>query len=381
MLKKVSLFSLLLCLCACFPDKAREQVIGSQQATFRLVQVVNGLHHPWSLAFLPNGDFLVTERRGRLIRISADSAKKTEIGGVPTVYAQGQGGLLDVVLEPDFKDGGWVYLSYSGSAQDDIDVVSTEVLRARLDLRNNRLRHSEVMFVASPKTQGGRHFGGRILVTSKRELYLTVGERGDYMEQAQNPHNHLGSVIRLDVEEGIADDNPFVVHETNMSEIFTYGHRNPQGIALHPKSGEVWVHEHGPQGGDEINILVSGGNYGWPKATFGIDYTGEIISDKTSIEGMEDPVLHWTPSIAPSGMAFYTGDKFPEWEGDLFVGALVLRHLRRLELDGSQIIAQEKMLESNKERIRDVRVSPDGYLYILTDDTNGRLLRLEPVQQ
>ncbi len=378
MIKNIALFSSLFVLCAFLPSKPREQVVQSQQEDFRVVQVVNGLHHPWSLAFLPGGDFLVTERRGRLLRISAKDGKISEISGVPDVYAQGQGGLLDVALELGSKDGGWIYLSYAGFAEDDEELASTELLRARLDLRNNRLQHVDVMFRASPQTMGGRHFGGRILLTPERELYLTLGDRGDYMEQSQNPRNHLGAVVRLDVDEGIADDNPFVAHDSYMPEIYSYGHRNPQGIAFHPILKQVWVHEHGPQGGDEINILKNGANYGWPRATFGIDYDGSAISEETSIEGMEDPILHWTPSIAPSGMAFYTGDRFPQWRGDLFVGSLVHRHLQRIELDRGAVVGQEKLLEGNKERIRDVRVSPDGYVYLLTDDTNGRLLRIEP---
>lgn len=351
------------------------EAVHTQQADFHVVSVVQDLDHPWALAFLPGGDFLVSERRGKLWRIS-ESGSRQEIIGVPEVYHEGQGGLLDIALEPDFADGGWLYFSYAAGTD---DAANTEVARAKLNLQQNRLQDVEVIFRAQPKVEGGNHWGSRLLFAPDGHLFITLGERFDYMKEAQNPENHLGSLIRIKPDGTVPDDNPFAGDETAMPEIYSYGHRNVQGIALNPETDDVWAHEHGPKGGDEINIIKPGANYGWPAVTFGISYWGTTISDKTSAPGMEDPVLQWTPSIAPSGMVFYTGDKFPQWKGDLFVGALAQQHLRRLELDGDQITAQEELLKDRGERIRDVRQGLDGYLYILTDESDGELLRLEPL--
>lgn len=349
----------------------------SKHQDFKVVTVAQGLEHPWSVAFLPNGSFLVTERQGRLLRVYEDG-RKTQIKGITAVYHHGQGGLLDVVLEPDFKDNGYVYFSYAAADPQDEDLANTEVARGRLSLTQNRLTAIEVIFKAHPKVEGTNHWGSRLLFAPDGTLFVTLGERFDYKNEAQSPNNNLGTIVRINPDGSIPDDNPFADGKNGRPEVYSYGHRNPQGLALHPQSGEIWEHEHGPQGGDEINILKSGANYGWPAATFGISYWGFKISDKTSIDGMEDPILHWTPSIAPSGMAFYTGDKFPHWHGDVFVGALAGKHLRRVDLDGSEIIGQQELLTENRERIRDVRNGPDGYLYVLTDEDDGRLLRLEP---
>ena len=355
------------------------KAISSDQADFRVETISQGLEHPWSLAFLPSGEFLVTERRGTLWRIDADGNKR-EINGVPDVYHAGQGGLLDVVLDPEFQNKGWVYFSYAATDDNDDDIANTEVARARLNLDQNRLTDTEIIFKAQPKVEGGNHWGSRLLFARDGTLYITLGERFNYEDQAQDPSNHLGALIRIHPDGSVPDDNPFVNDNTKRPEIFSFGHRNPQGMALHPQTGAVWIHEHGPRGGDEINILKKGANYGWPAVTFGISYTYMEISDKTSAPGMQDPILQWTPSIAPSGMAFYTGDKFPQWRGDLFVGALAHKHLRRLELDGNTITDQEELLKERGERIRDVRMGPDGYLYLLTDESNGSLLRLEPYE-
>lgn len=370
---------LTLVVCGCKPSGGSNHVISSEQADFRIVTVVQGLHHPWSVAFLPDGDYLVTERRGNLWRISRDGAK-AEIKGVPDVYHEGQGGLLDIILEPDFNDGGFVYFSYAAMAQDNMEIANTEVARARLNLKQNRLSDVEVIFKAEPKVEGNNHWGSRLLFARDGMLHITLGERYHYSQEAQNPANHLGTTIRIMPDGSVPPDNPFVNGEAGDPKVFTYGNRNVQGIALHPQSGEVWAHEHGPKGGDEVNILKGGANYGWPAVTFGINYWGTKISDKTSAPGMEDPVLQWTPSIAPSGMAFYSADVFPEWKGDLFVGALAHRHLRRIELDGDKAVGQEELFKDLGMRIRDVRQGRDGLLYILTDEDNGALLRLVPVQ-
>lgn len=377
-------FPLSLCLALCFlalvscaeAEESQANLV-TDNVAFTLVEVADGLNHPWSLTFLPNGDYLVTERRGMLWRVS-ETGQKTKINGVPSVYHTGQGGLLDVVLEPDFKDRGWIYFSYAATADNDSSIANTEVARARLNLQQNRLTDLEIIFKADPKVEGGNHWGSRLAFADDGSLYITLGERFGYEDQAQNPENHLGTVVRIMPDGSVPPDNPFADHPENKPEIFSYGHRNVQGIDIHPETRQVWTHEHGPKGGDEINILKAGANYGWPAATFGINYWGTEISEYTSRPGMQDPVLHWTPSIAPSGMAFYTGDQFPAWRGDLFVGALVKRHLRRVELDGDQVVGQEVLLKDFGQRIRDVRNGPDGFIYLLTDDTNGQLLRLEP---
>ncbi len=355
------------------PALAQDRVEASEQAAFRVVTLARGLDHPWGMTFLPGGGILITERTGQL-RLFKDGKLQTKaIPGAPQVAARGQGGLLDVALHPDFAENRLVYLSYAGAGPDG---AGTEVARARFD--GNALDDLEVIFRAEPKTPGGAHYGSRLAFDRSGRLYISLGDRRNYMQEAQNPANHLGSIIRLEDDGAIPGDNPFLGVESIRPEIFSYGHRNVQGLALNPASGEVWAHEHGPRGGDEVNILKAGANYGWPAITYGVDYSGAIISDKTEAPGMEQPVVYWVPSIAPSGMAFYDGDLFPRWKGDLFVGALAGRHLRRLELAGGEVTGQEELLTGLRERIRDVRSGPDGYLYLLTDSRNGRLIRLEP---
>ncbi len=356
-----------------------KESFSSQHHNFKTNIITTGLEHPWSLAFLPAGEYLVTERRGKLWRIDEDG-QKFEIARVPEVQHEGQGGLLDVILDPNFEDNKIIYFSYSATAKDNEDIASTEVAKAKLNLKQNKLDNIEVIFTSLPKLEGGNHWGSRILFAPDGYLYITIGERFNHAKQAQNPKNHLGSVIRIKPDGSPAPDNPFINDQVNKSEIFSFGHRNPQGIAWNYITEQVWLHEHGPKGGDEINILKSGANYGWPLVTFGINYWGTKISDKTTDPDMEDSILQWTPSIAPSGMAFYQGNKFPKWQGDLFVGALAGKHLRRLKFDGSKIIEQEKLLSTNEERIRDVRIGQDGFIYVLSDEDNGRLFRLEPIR-
>lgn len=356
-------------------DSARAEV-ASVKSDFRVVEIAGGLEHAWGLAFLPGGDFLVSERQGRLWRVTPDG-HKTEISGVPDVFDQGQGGLLDVVLEPQFTHNGWVYFAYAGT--DENGDANTEIARARLDLQQNTLRQVQVIFRAMPKVAGANHWGSRLLFAPDGTLYITLGERFDYRTRAQDVTSHLGTVVRILPDGTVPEDNPFMHQSDALPEIFSYGHRNIQGIVLHPDTQAVWIHEHGPKGGDEINILKAGANYGWPAVTFGINYWGTKISDKTSAPGMEDPIHQWTPSIAPSGMAFYTGDAFPQWRGHLFVGALAGQHLRRIKLEGTKVVEEEELLGERQERIRDVRQGPDGFLYVLSDAPEGTLLRLEPL--
>jgi aldose sugar dehydrogenase len=344
--------------------------LGAQ--SYRVVKLVEGLDHPWSLAFLPDGHMLVTERPGRLNLIGRDF-KRSPIEGVPRVYASGQGGLLEVALHPRFAENGLIYLSYAGPGEGG---ASTELARAKLE--GNRLVELRVLFVEEPKTTGGLHFGGRIVFDRAGFLYLTLGERGQ-MQRAQVPGNHHGSVIRLRDDGTVPPDNPYVGKPAWRPEKYDLGHRNMQGAALHPQTGRLWTHEHGPQGGDEINIIQPGTNYGWPVITYGVNYgTGTKIGEGTHKEGMMQPLYYWVPSIAPSGMAFYTGERFPQWKGNLFVGALRDQMLVRLELEGEKVVREERLLKGVLGRIRDVRNGPDGYLYLLTDENAGVLARLEP---
>ncbi|MGD1879241.1 MAG: PQQ-dependent sugar dehydrogenase [Kiloniellaceae bacterium] len=372
-------YAVLLLFLAALPATAADDVQQSQQADFRLVTLARGLDHPWGMAFLPDegpggGGILITERSGALRLYQNGALQRAAVDGVPRVAARGQGGLLDIALHPGFIDNGLIYLSYAGGAGNE---AGTEVARARFD--GSALQDLEVIFRARPKTPGAAHYGGRLAFAPDGTLYVSLGDRRTYMAEAQRTTSHLGGIMRLNDDGSVPDDNPFVGHADALPEIFSYGHRNVQGMAVHPETGAVWAHEHGPRGGDEVNILKAGANYGWPAITYGIDYSGTVISDKTEAPGMEQPVVYWVPSIAPSGMAFYDGDAFPEWKGDLFVGALAGRHLRRLELDGNTVTEQEQLLTDLSDRIRDVRAGPDGALYLLTDSPRGSLLRLEPV--
>jgi glucose/arabinose dehydrogenase len=348
-------------------------VFDSELERFRVNTLVRGLDHPWGLAFLPGGDMLITERPGRLLRIDGKSLQRRSVRGLPAIAAVGQGGLLDVTLHPGFDSNQLIYFSFTG----DDDGVGTEVARGRL--AGDALENVEIIFRALPKSGGGRHFGSRLLFDTNGHLLITLGERGD-RPRAQDISDHAGSVIRINDDGSVPADNPFATTPEARPEIYTYGNRNVQGIALDPVSGLVWAHEHGPQGGDEVNVLVAGRNYGWPVITYGRNYvTGTKIGEGTHKQGMEQPRHYWTPSIAPSGMTLYTGDKFPAWRGNLFVGALKYRLLVRLEERDQNIVHEERMLEDVLGRIRDVRTGPDGYIYLLTDQDDGVLARLEPV--
>lgn len=355
---------------------AEPRVVQSERQAFRVVPLVEGLSHPWSMAFLPDGRMLVTERDGRLRVVARDFRLDPHpIEGVPQVSAVGQGGLFDVVLHPKYADNGWIYLAYNGAG---VGGHGTELMRAKLD--GHRLTQAQVLFRMAPKSSAGHHFGGRVVFDRHGYVYLTLGDRGD-KERAQRLDDHAGSVIRLHDDGRVPADNPFVKRAGAKPEKFTLGNRNMQGAALHPQSGELWTHEHGPQGGDEINVMRAGRNYGWPVITYGVNYViGTRIGEGTHKPGMEQPLHKWVPSIAPSGMAFYDGDKFPNWRGNLLVGALRDQMLVRLELDGEKVTKEERLIKNVLGRIRDVRVGPDGYVYLLTDESDGVLARLEPVK-
>jgi len=351
----------------------------SEQHNFVVTAVVNNLTSPWGMAFLPNGDMLVTERPGRLRLIRNGQLVDQAISGLPEIHEMGQGGLLGIELHPDFENNQMLYLSYAGEKDGNF---GTEVLRGRLD--GMALKNTDIIFKALPKRRGPAHFGSRLVFAPDGTLFISLGDRGaspaEGTEQpAQRLDDHLGSLIRINEDGSVPEDNPFVGIDHAMPEVYTLGNRNMQGMALHPETREIWTHEHGPQGGDEINIMHPGKNYGWPVITYGVNYgIGTRIGAGTHKEGMEQPLYKWVPSIAPSGMMFYTGDKFPEWQGDLFVGSLKFALLVRLELAGNEVVAEERLLAGVYGRIRDVVQGPDGYIYLLTDARDGKLLRITP---
>jgi glucose/arabinose dehydrogenase len=349
--------------------------VETEAATFRVTEVAGGLEEPWSLAFLPDGGMLVTEKLGRLRLVDNGKLREEPVGGLPEVYAQDQGGLLDITLDPDFASNRTIYLSYShaeGSAN------TTRVMRARYAPEG--LSEQKVIFEAKPLVDSSKHFGSRLAWGHDGTLFVTMGERFTQREKAQDLGSHLGKVLRINRDGSAPPDNPFAGRAGALPEIFTYGHRNPQGLVVDPRTGKVWEQEHGAKGGDEINVLVPGANYGWPDVAYGVNYDGSTIGEgRSSKPGVEPPVFYWDPSIAPSGMAFYTGDKFPGWRGDLLVGALAYKLVSRLDLDEQgRVVREERFLEGVLGRVRDVREGPDGLVYLLTDENPGGLYRLEP---
>lgn len=359
-------------LLACAPAELAPQEFTTRRGPVRVVTIARGLEHPWGLAFLPDGRMLVTERPGRLRIVGPDGELSQPLTGVPEVAARGQGGLLDVALAPDFMQSRVIYLSY---AEPDGRRAGTAVARARLGDRG--LDDVQVIFRQEPKVTGGAHFGSRLVFSRDGLLFITTGER-DRRAESQDLSRHMGKVIRVRPDGAVPGDNPFVGRGDARPEIWSYGHRNLQGAALHPKTGQLWTVEHGAMGGDEVNTPKAGRNYGWPVITYGRDYSGATIGEGTARAGMEQPIHYWDPSIAPSGLAFYTGQRFPAWNGSLFVGSLKFGLLARLELDGERVTFEERMLQGLGDRVRDVRQGPDGCLYLLTDESNGRVLRLEP---
>lgn len=333
--------------------------------------VADGLELPWGLAFLPGGDLLVTERPGRLRRVAADGNLSEPLDGVPPVYFRGQGGLLDVALHPAFADNGLVYLSY---AHGDASANATRVARARLG--DGALENLEVIFTVAPAKDTPQHYGGSLAFLGDGTLLVTTGDGFDYREAAQDVNGMLGKTLRISDDGGIPADNPFA-QDGGAAAVWTYGHRNPQGLAVDPLTGRVYQHEHGPRGGDELNLLRPGRNYGWPMTTYGVDYTGAYVSPFQELPDIEPPLLHWTPSIAPSGLAIYRAAAFPEWQGNLFVGALVDREVRRLVLDEGRVAEQHALFGELGERIRNVKVGPDGHLYLVTDSSDGRVIRID----
>ncbi|HSI56680.1 MAG TPA: PQQ-dependent sugar dehydrogenase [Ideonella sp.] len=343
----------------------------------KVVTVADGLVNPWSLAFLPDGRMLVTERPGRLRVVTPDGKLSAPVAGLPAVSAGGQCGLLEVLPDPRFADNGWLYWSYAEGGDGGNSGNGTAVARGKFD--GARLSQVQVIFRQLPKVDSSAHCGGRLAFGRDGNLFVTLGERFSRKDDAQTLDNHLGKVVRIAPDGTVPADNPFAKTAGARPEIWSYGHRNVQGAAIHPGTGELWTQEHGPQGGDEVNIDRAGLNYGWPLITYGRNYgTGTRIGEGTQKAGVEPPVHHWVPvSIAPSGMAFLTSERYPGWKGSLFIGALRAEALVRLSLDGNRVTGEERLLANVHERIRDVRQGPDGWLYVLTDNANGRILRLE----
>jgi len=324
--------------------------------------VVDGLEIAWGMTFLPDGSMLITEKNGDIVKFQ--DGKKQALTGGPEVYQRGQGGLLDIILHPDYEENGWIYMSYS-SSEGEGDGGNTAIMRTKL--HGTQFTNTEVLYKATPNTTRGQHFGSRMVFDRDGYLYFSIGDRGNHDENPQDITRDAGKVYRIHDDGRIPQDNPFVGRAGAKEAIYSYGHRNPQGMILHPETGEVWVHEHGPQGGDEINVVKKGENYGWPLVTFGENYGGGAISDQTTNPEMEDPIYQWTPSIAPSGFEYVTSDKYPSLKGNLLVGSLKFQYLEHVIIDGTNVQKREKLLE-NIGRVRDVKQAPDGNIYVSVEN-------------
>jgi len=357
---------------ACAGDAPLEA--DSSHGKVRVVTVADGLEHPWGVAFLPDGRALVTERPGRLRVVGMDGKLSEPLTGVPAVSVTGQGGLLDVQLDPEFTKNKLVYLSYAEPREGG---NGTAVARGALTERG--LDDVQVIFRQDVTINGRHHFGSRLVFDRGGRLFVTLGDRNSERARAQALDSHIGKVVRIERDGKVPADNPFVGQADAKPEIWSYGHRNVQGAALHPVTGELWTNEHGPRGGDELNRTLAGLNYGWPKVTYGVEYSGKTISEETTAPGIEPPVHYWVPSIATSGLLFYTGSRFPKWAGSAFVGGLASQQVSRLEMDGNRVVREEVLLKGVlNQRVRDVEQGPDGFIYLLTDEDNGKLLRVEP---
>lgn len=356
---------------------AEAETVSTERHNVTITSITNKLEKPWGMAFLPSGELLITEKAGTLRRVTLDGQISAPVKGVPAVVDRSQGGLLDVAVDPNFSANSFIYLSYSEADPAGGEGNSTAVLRARLT--DQGLVNGRVIFRGAPKYKSGAHFGSRLVFAPDGHLFVTLGDRYSAMKDAQTLDNHHGKVVRIKSDGSVPQDNPFVGQKGALPEIWSYGHRNVQGAAIHPSSGQLWTVEHGPKGGDEINIPAAGKNYGWPVATYGVDYDNSIISDKTHVDGTEQPHYYWVPSIATSNMIFYTGDQFPAWQGDLLVAALRGSQVARLDLDGDRVMHEETLFEQAiDQRIRDIEQGPDGYIYLITDDRNGQLIQIKP---
>jgi glucose/arabinose dehydrogenase len=344
----------------------------SKAGPLSVVTVAKGLEHPWGMAFLPDGRMLVTERPGRIRIVDSDGHLSKPIAGVPEVYARGEGGLLDVALDPAFAANRLIYFAF---AEAGAGGAATSVARAKL--AGDHLEQLQIIFRQRPKVEGSAHFGARLLFLRDGTLLVTLGDR-NARDLIADLKTDLGKIVRINPDGTIPKDNPFVGRADAAPELYSLGHRNVQGAAINPQTGELWTSEHGARGGDEINVPKPGRNYGWDVISYGTEYSGGKIGEGTSKPGLEQPIYYWDPSIAPSGITFYDGDRFPAWHGNLFVAALKFRMLVRLQIEGHRVVSEERLLEGMRERLRDVVQAPDGYLYLLTDEADGRILRIEP---
>jgi len=363
-------------LAACSSSSARPGVVSTENGNVRLVTVTEGLDHPWGMTFLPDGRLLVTEKPGRLRIVDKSGRMGPPLSGVPKVYNSGQGGLLDVAIDPEFAQNRLVYISYAEPRE---KVSATAVARGRLSPAGDGLADVHVIFQQQPAMPGNAHYGSRLAFGRDGRLFITMGERQQYRDRAQGLDSDLGKVVRIERDGRVPADNPFVGRDDARPEIWSYGHRNVQGAAINPATGELWTDEHGPMGGDELNVTRAGRNYGWPVITYGREYTGGKVSDFTSKPGMEQPVHYWVPSIATSGLMFYTGQLFPKWRGNAFVCGMKSQSVARLELDGEKVVHEERLLEGAlNTRVRDIVQGPEGAIYLLVGDSGGKLLRIEP---
>ncbi len=350
-----------------------ERVVKSEKQNFIVDTVVTGLDVPWGMEFLPNGDMLIAERAGILYRFSG--GKLQVITGLPAILARGQGGLMDLRLHPDYEKNGWLYFSYSQPSETDPQTGFTAIMRARLS--GNMLTDKEVVFEGGPDSNKGQHWGCKLQFDKQHDLWFGIGDRGARDVNPQSLENHSGKIHRIHDDGTVPGDNPFVNTPGAMPTIYSYGHRNPQGTTMHPETGEIWETEHGPKGGDELNLIEAGKNYGWPVISYGINYNGTKFTDITEKEGMEQPVIYWDPSIAPCGMTFVDSDRYPAWKNNILIGSLRFKYVERVELEGKKVIGQEKLLEGIG-RVRNVEVSPDGFIYVAME-TPGFIVKLLPV--
>lgn len=364
---KIALLSTLF---SCAQEKKNDILIDPDPKNYATEIVVSDLQIPWGMVWLPDGSMLITEKRGVLIHYK--DGVKTEIRNVPEVYNRNQGGLLDIELHPNYEENGWIYITYS-SKEGPEKGGHTALIRAKLE--NNQLMQIEKLYKGTPNTTRGHHFGSRIEFDKEGYLYFSIGDRGNRDENPQDVTRDGGKIYRLHDDGSIPEDNPFTQTNGAKKAIFSYGHRNPQGMAIHPVDGNIWVHEHGPRGGDEINSIKKAANYGWPIITYGINYSGSSITEITQKDGMEQPIYYWVPSIAPSGMDFVTSDKYPNWKNDLLVGSLKFQYLELVELESNKVIGRKKILE-NIGRVRNVRQGPDGYIYLAVE--NKGIIKILP---
>ena len=342
-------------------QNADSGIMSPKESVFTAELMVDGLQIPWGMAFLPNGSLIITEKTGEMLLFK--NGQRTVIENVPAVYNRGQGGLLDVALHPDYAKNGWLYISYA-SEEGEGNGGNTAIMRAKLNGKS--LTNKELLYKASPNTTKGQHFGSRFEFDNEGYLYFSIGERGARDENPQDITRDGGKIYRVMDDGSIPSDNPFTDMKGAKTAAFTYGNRNPQGMIKHPETGAIWIHEHGPRGGDEINIVEKGANYGWPVITYGINYSGTPITDKTEMEGMKQPIHYWVPSIGPCGMTFVTSDKYPGWKGNLLVGSLAFQYLERLVLDGSRVTYREKLM-ADIGRVRNVVQGPDGLIYVAVE--------------